>query len=189
MQDRIQFSATINGKKVGPVELPKDLMMIEYLQEYLGLNGTRLACGQGVCRACAIIVDDPQKGASTVAACVTGVSWLNGKTIRTVEGIATVDDKGVIHPSPVQKAFLEHYAFQCGYCTPGFVNAATVLMESLQKNPVPADEVERVIEEKLDPHLCRCTGYVRYYAAVRDVILKTPGLTTGKRTREVANHG
>lgn len=189
MTDRIQFSATINRKKIGPVDVPKDLMMIEFLQEYVGMNGTRLGCGQGVCRACTIIVDDPDKGSTTVPACVTGVTWLNGKTIRTVEGIATVDDKGVVHPSPMQKAFLEHYAFQCGYCTPGFVNSATVLMEKLQKNPVAADDVERVIEQQLEPHICRCTGYVRYYHAVRDVILKTPGLTTGKRTKEVSNHG
>ena len=189
MQERIQFSATINGKKVGPVDLPKDLMMVEYLQEYLGMNGTRLGCGQGVCRACTIIVDDPKKGSGTVPACITGIAWLNGKTIRTIEGIASMDDKGVVHPSDLQKAFLEHYAFQCGYCTPGFVNSATVLMESLQKNPVLANDVEEVIEQRLESHICRCTGYVRYYAAVRDVIVKTPGLTTGKRTREVVNHG
>lgn len=189
MQDRIQFTATINRKKVGPVDLPKDLMMIEFLQEYAGLTGTRLGCGQGVCRACTIIVDDPEKGSTTVPACVTGVAWLNGKTLRTVEGIASVDDKGVVHPSPVQKAFLEHYSFQCGYCTSGFVNSATVLMEKLAKHPVPADDVEKAIEQQLEPHICRCTGYVRYYGAVRDVILKTPGLTTGTRTKEAANHG
>ena len=62
-------------------------------------------------------------------------------------------------------------------------------MESLQKNPVLANDVEEVIEQRLESHICRCTGYVRYYAAVRDVIVKTPGLTTGKRTREVVNHG
>ena len=189
MSDRIQFSATINRQKVGPIDLPRDLMMIEFLQEYAGLNGTRLGCGQGVCRACTIIVDHPEKGASTVPACVTGVAWLNGKTIRTVEGIASMDDKGNLQPSPMQKAFLEHFSFQCGYCTPGFVNSATVLMEKLQKTPVPADDVERVIEQQLEPHICRCTGYVRYYAAVRDVILKTPGLTTGKRSKEVSSHG
>ena len=189
MQERIQFSATINRKKVGPIDVPKDLMMIEFLQEYLGITGTRLGCGQGVCRACTIIVDHPEKGPSTVPACVTGVTWLNGKTIRTIEGIASVDNKGVVQPSAMQKAFLEHFAFQCGYCTPGFVNSATVLMEKLQKNPVPADDVEKVIEEQLEPHICRCTGYVRYYSAVRDVILKTPGLTTGKRSREVEKNG
>ncbi len=189
MQDRIQFSATINGQKQGPHDLPKDLMMIEYLQEYAGLNGTRLGCGQGVCRACTIIVDDPLKGSTTVPACVTGISWLNGKNIRTIEGAASKDEAGTTHASVIQQAFLDHFSFQCGYCTPGFVNSATVLVEKLQKAPVQADDVEAVIEQALNPHICRCTGYVRYYAAVRDVILATPGLTTGKRTKEVAQHG
>ena len=114
MQQRIQFSATINGQKTGPHELPQDLMMIEFLQEYQGLTGTRLGCGQGVCRACTIIVDEPGKGPHTVPACVTGVSWLNGKSIRTIEGAASTDDTGQITASAVQKAFLEHFAFQCG---------------------------------------------------------------------------
>jgi len=189
MQQRIQFSATINGQKTGPHELPQDLMMIEFLQEYQGLTGTRLGCGQGVCRACTIIVDEPGEGPHTVPACVTGVSWLNGKSIRTIEGAASTDDTGQITASAVQKAFLEHFAFQCGYCTPGFVNSATVLMEQLRAKPVDANAVEKAIEEQLEPHICRCTGYVRYYNAVRDVILKTPGLTTGKRSKEVVNNG
>ena len=189
MQQRIQFSATINGQKTGPHELPKDLMMIEFLQEYAGLNGTRLGCGQGVCRACTIIVDEPGKGPHAVPACVTGVAWLNGKSLRTIEGAARTDDTGRIMASAVQKAFLEHFSFQCGYCTPGFVNSATVLMEQLQARPVDADALEEAVEAALDKHICRCTGYVRYYNAVRDVILKTPGLTTGKRSKEVVNNG
>jgi hypothetical protein len=88
--------------------------------------------------------------------------------------------------SAVQKAFLEHFSFQCGYCTPGFVNSATVLMEQLQARPVDADAVEEAVEAALDKHICRCTGYVRYYHAVRDLILATPGLTTGQRTRRSA---
>ena len=189
MQDRIQFSATINRKKIGPVDVPKDLMMIEFLQEYAGMNGTRLGCGQGVCRACTIIVDEPGKGSHTVPACVTGVSWLNGKSIRTIEGAASTDDKGQPVASAVQQAFLEHFSFQCGYCTPGFVNSATVLMEQLRTKPVAANAVEEAVEAALDKHICRCTGYVRYYHAVRDLILATPGLTTGQRTREVSRHG
>ncbi|MBC2885460.1 (2Fe-2S)-binding protein [Ochrobactrum sp. CM-21-5] len=189
MEARINFSANINGRKVGPVDLPEDLMMIEFLQEYLNLTGTRLGCGQGVCRACTIIVDDPHTGASTVPACITGIAWLNGKTIRTIEGIAGSDSSGQIILSPIQEAFLKHFSFQCGYCTPGFVNSATVLIEKLEKNPVSADDVEEVILEALDSNICRCTGYVRYYNAVRDVILTMPGLTTGTRTRKVTDNG
>lgn len=189
MEARISFSATINGQKVGPTDLPEDLMMLEFLQEYLDLTGTRLGCGQGVCRACTIIIDDPDKGPLTVPACITGVAWLNGKTIRTIEGIAATDRGGEPVLSPIQEAFLKHFSFQCGYCTSGFVNSATVLLEKLGQNPVPADDVEEVILEALDPHICRCTGYVRYYDAVRDVILNTPGLTTGARSREVTEKG
>ena len=79
--------------------------------------------------------------------------------------------------SPVQQAFLDKFSFQCGYCTPGFVNAATVLLERLKRAPVPRAEVEATVAAALESHICRCTGYVRYYQAVRDVILATPGLT------------
>ncbi|SNT75795.1 (2Fe-2S)-binding protein [Paracoccus seriniphilus] len=178
MAERISFSATINGQKIGPMDLPQDLMMVELLQEYLNLTGTRLSCGQGVCSACTIIIDDPDKGSYTVPACVTGVTWVNGRTVRTIEGIAGRDDQGNPVPSPIQMAFLEHFAFQCSYCTPGFVNGATALIERLQRQPIPSDQVEAAVLEALDRHICRCTGYVRYYEAVRDVILSTPGLTT-----------
>jgi aerobic-type carbon monoxide dehydrogenase small subunit (CoxS/CutS family) len=80
--------------------------------------------------------------------------------------------------SPTQQAFVDGFSFQCGYCTPGFVNAATVLIERLAKSPVPAAQREATITEALDPHLCRCTGYVRYFRAVKSLVLATPGLVT-----------
>ena len=80
-------------------------------------------------------------------------------------------------PTPVQSAFLDSFAFQCGYCTPGFVGAAQVLVESLAKAPVARADVESAVLEALDGHLCRCTGYVRYYAALRDLILADARLT------------
>uniref|UniRef100_UPI001EF8166A 2Fe-2S iron-sulfur cluster-binding protein n=1 Tax=Enterobacter hormaechei TaxID=158836 RepID=UPI001EF8166A len=79
----------------------------------------------------------------------------------------------------VQQAFIEHFSFQCGYCTPGFVTGATVLIDRLKRRPVPRAELERTITEALDAHICRCTGYVRYFEAVREVVLKTPGLVLG----------
>lgn len=182
MADRINFTAIINGETVGPIDLPQDLMMVEFLQEYMNLTGTRLSCGQGVCNACRIIVDDPARGTYTVAACVTGVAWLNGKSVRTIEGIAGQDGSGSPLPSAIQKAFLEHFSFQCSYCTPGFVISATVLVERLKRSPIPEDQVEEAVLAALDAHICRCTGYVRYYQAVRDVILNTPGLTTENLT-------
>jgi aerobic-type carbon monoxide dehydrogenase small subunit (CoxS/CutS family) len=94
----------------------------------------------------------------------------NGKAIRTVEGHAKGGEL-----STLQKAFVEHFAFQCGYCTPGFLNESQVLLERLARHPVARADLEKVIAEALDGHLCRCTGYVRYHEAVRDVVLADAG--------------
>lgn len=166
----------VNGRAHGPIDVPEDMMLVDVLHEYLGLTGTRFGCGQGVCRACTVIVDD-ENGPREVRSCITGAHYFAGKRIRTVEGHAKRDAAGaIVELSPVQQAFLDHFSFQCGYCTPGFVNAATVLLERLKKTPVAAAEVEATITEALDPHLCRCTGYVRYYQAVKALVLATPGL-------------
>ncbi len=166
----------VNGRQHGPLEIPEGMMLIDVLHEYLNLTGTRFGCGQGVCRACTVIVDDAE-GPRELRSCITGAHFFDGKRIRTVEGHARRDAAGnVTALSPVQQAFLDHFGFQCGYCTPGFVNAATVLLERLVKAPIVKSEVEATITEALDPHLCRCTGYVRYYQAVKDLVLQTPGL-------------
>lgn len=176
----LSVTMRINGEKIGPVDLPEDLMLLEYLQEYLNLTGTRYGCGQGVCRACSVI-HDAAGGPRVVPACITGVAWANGRSFRTVEGHATRDEQGAVTQlTPVQQAFLDHFSFQCSYCTPGFVAAATALVERLQAAPVARDDVEKVVLEALNRNICRCTGYVRYLAATRDVILNTPGLTTGE---------
>lgn len=175
----------INGTQVGPVELPEDLMLLEFLQEYMNLTGTRYGCGQGVCLACAIIHDAPN-GPKTIPACITGIAWADGRSFRTIEGHATRDEAGeVTQISPVQQAFLEHFSFQCSYCTPGFVASATVLVERLKAAPVARSDVDEVVLRAMNGNICRCTGYVRYLEAVRDVILSTPGLTT----KDVASRG
>ena len=173
----IPITVTINGRQVGPVDVPEELMMLDFLHEYAHLTGTRLGCGQGICRACVVILDKDDGTSEEVRTCITGVGYFDGRKIRTVEGHALRDEQGAITAlSPVQQKFLDFYSFQCGYCTPGFVNAATVLVERLQREPVARDQVEDVITRSLNDHICRCTGYVRYYQAVRDVILSTPGL-------------
>lgn len=174
----MSLSMTINGQAVGPMDVPEDLMLVELLQEYLNLTGTRLMCGQGVCRACTVLLDDGEIS-KPMLACITGVAGLQGKKIRTVEAHATTDAAGQVRPSPVQQAFLDHFSFQCSFCTPGFVNAATALVERLQREPVAADKVEHEVVQALDGNLCRCTGYVRYVTAVRELVLATPGLTRG----------
>ncbi|AOI73393.1 (2Fe-2S)-binding protein [Burkholderia ubonensis] len=171
------LSVTINGKSVGPMQVPEGLMMIEFLHEYAGLTGSRLGCGQGICHACVVILDQPDGTSEEVRSCITGAHFFHGRSIRTIEGHAKRNDAGeVVELSPIQQKFLEHFSFQCGYCTPGFVNAATVLIERLKRQPVAKADVERTITEALDSHLCRCTGYVRYYEAVKDVVMTTPGL-------------
>lgn len=170
------LALTINGKKFGPVDVPEGLMMVDFLHEYAQLTGSRFGCGIGICHACVVILDS-DRGSEEIRTCITGAHFFNGKTIRTVEGHARYDENGeVVELSPIQQKFLEHYSFQCGYCTPGFVNGATVLVERLKRAPIPRNQVEQAISSALNQHICRCTGYVRYYEAVKDVILSTPGL-------------
>jgi aerobic-type carbon monoxide dehydrogenase small subunit (CoxS/CutS family) len=166
------ISLKVNGAAVGPHEIPEGLSMNEYLREYLNLTGTKFGCGIGQCSACVVILDDPDGTSSTVHTCITGADFFAGKSIRTIEGVAKDGEL-----TAVQAAFLDHFAFQCGYCTPGFVNEGQVLVESLARSPVPRAEVEARILQALDGHVCRCTGYVRYYAALREVILADPKLT------------
>ncbi|TDY22262.1 aerobic-type carbon monoxide dehydrogenase small subunit (CoxS/CutS family) [Paraburkholderia sp. BL6665CI2N2] len=171
------LSIKVNGEIVGPTDVPAGLMMIDYLHEYLHLTGSRLGCGQGVCHACVVIVDKPDGTSEEVRTCITGANFFHGKSIRTIEGHAKRNEAGeVVELAPIQQKFLEHFSFQCGYCTPGFVNAATVLIERLKRQPVAKDKVEETITEALNDHICRCTGYARYYEAVKEVVLTTPGL-------------
>jgi aerobic-type carbon monoxide dehydrogenase small subunit (CoxS/CutS family) len=172
------LTVTINGRRHGPMDVPESMMMIDVLHEVLDLTGSRFGCGQGMCHACVVIWDRDDHTSEEVPACITGAAFFDGKRIRTIEGIAERNDKGeIVALSPVQQAFLDQFSFQCGYCTPGFVNAATVLIERLRRAPVPRGQVEATVAAALEKHICRCTGYVRYYQAVRDVILATPGLT------------
>jgi aerobic-type carbon monoxide dehydrogenase small subunit (CoxS/CutS family) len=166
------ISMTVNGAKVGPHEIPAGLSMNDYLREYLNLTGTKFGCGVGACSACVVILDAADGTSSTVHTCITGADFFDGKSVRTIEGIAV---QGRL--TAVQQAFLDHFAFQCGYCTPGFVNAAQVLVESLARAPVPKAEVQARILDAMDGHICRCTGYVRYYAALRELVLADPKLT------------
>ncbi|WP_090695926.1 (2Fe-2S)-binding protein [Paraburkholderia phenazinium] len=170
-------SLKVNGREVGPLQVPAGLMMIDLLHEYLDLTGSRLGCGQGICHACVVILDKPDGTSEEIRTCITGANFFDGKSIRTIEGHAQRDEHGeVVALSPIQQKFLEHFSFQCGYCTPGFVNAATVLIERLKRQPVAKDKVEETITEALNDHICRCTGYVRYYEAVKEVVLTMPGL-------------
>ena len=163
------FSITINGRVHGPMDIGDDLTMNDFLREHLGLTGTKFGCGAGQCLSCAVIVDDPDGTSTTNPTCIVAATSFNGKAIRTIEGHAK---NGQL--SDLQKAFIEHFAFQCGYCTAGFLNEGQVLIERLSRQRIARAELEKTIAEALDGHLCRCTGYVKYHQAVRDVILANP---------------
>src|SRR5436305_8144455 len=163
------MTVTINGRAYGPREVREELSMNDFLREYLGMTGTKFGCGAAQCLSCAIIVDDPDGTSQTTPTCVIPARNFNGKKIRTVEGHARNGELSVL-----QKAFVEHFSFQCGYCTAGFLNEGQVLLERLAQMPVARDNLEKVIAEALDGHLCRCTGYIKYHEAVRDVILADP---------------
>ncbi|QDQ88288.1 (2Fe-2S)-binding protein [Alcaligenaceae bacterium SJ-26] len=166
----------INGKQVGPVAVPVGMPMIDFLHDYLNLTGTHFGCGQGICHACTIMELHADGSSTELRTCIFDAHFFNGKSIRTIEGHATHGPSGeVTDITPVQKAFIDHFSFQCGYCTSGFVAGATVFMERLQREPVRRSDLESAIEDALNDHICRCTGYVRYYEAVRDLALATPG--------------
>ncbi|WP_375780698.1 (2Fe-2S)-binding protein [Bradyrhizobium sp. ma5] len=160
------LNLTINGQKHGPIEVRDDLSMNDFLREMLGMTGTKFGCGAAQCLSCAVIIDNPDGTSYTTPTCVVPAANFDGKAIRTVEGHARDGEL-----SALQRAFIEHFAFQCGYCTAGFLNEGQVLLELLAREPVARDQLETVIADALDGHLCRCTGYIKYHQAVRDVIL------------------
>jgi aerobic carbon-monoxide dehydrogenase small subunit len=121
------------------------------LRERLGLYGSKNACEQGECGSCSVLLDG-----SLVCACLVLAAQAEGHEVVTVEGLAA---GGGLHP--VQEAFVEAGAVQCGFCTPGLIVAAT---ELLRENPDPSDDE---IREALSGNLCRCTGYAKIFDAVR----------------------
>lgn len=169
----MKVSITVNGT-VREADVPPDLPLVSFLQDRLDLTGTKFCCGIGVCRACTVAVwRTPRALPDVLLTCVTKAIEVDGQSIRTVEGLAQ-DGK----LTALQQAFLEDYAFQCGYSTPGFLMAGEVLLQQLAASPVPLSRVDETIMKALGEHICRCTGYVRYHAAIKRVILATPGLVT-----------
>jgi aerobic-type carbon monoxide dehydrogenase small subunit (CoxS/CutS family) len=139
----------INGSKK-PVEADAERSLLSVLRDDLGLIGAKYGCGEGECGACTVLLDGKR-----ARSCITRVGSAEGKPIRTIEGIA-VGDK--LHP--VQEAFLECGALQCGYCTPGMIVSAVGLLES---KPQPTREE---IVSGMNGNICRCGTYTRIVAAV-----------------------
>lgn len=141
---------TVNGE-ARSVETDPQRPLLEVLREDLQLSGTKYGCGEGQCRACTVLLDG-----RAVTSCLTPVAAAEGKRIVTIEGLAA---NGELHP--VQQAFLDAQAMQCGYCIPGMILTAAALLE---RNPRPSDQET---EEALNGNLCRCCGYTNILAAVR----------------------
>jgi carbon-monoxide dehydrogenase small subunit len=148
----IEVTLEINGKRCA-VNVEPRRTLADVIREDCALTGTHTGCEHGVCGACTVLVDG-----EPVRSCLMLGVQANGKTIRTVEGLAT---NGVLHA--LQQAFIDHHALQCGFCTPGFLMLAVHLLET------KPDATEEEIRDALSANLCRCTGYVNIIKAVRAV--------------------
>ena len=142
---------TINGRLYEEDVEPR-LLLSHFLRENIGLTGTHIGCVIGECGACSVLLDG-----KVVKSCLHFAVQADGREVTTVEGLAKNGELNL-----VQEAFVKHYAFQCGYCTPGMVITSHAL---LQRNPDPSEEE---IRKALAGNLCMCTGYVQIVEAVKD---------------------
>ena len=145
----------INGE-IYEDEIDVRRTLLELLREHFGLTGTKRGCNEGECGACTVLLDG-----KPVTSCFVLAIEAEGKRIETIEGL---EKNGELHP--LQKAFMEHGAFQCGFCTPGMLMAAKGL---LMENPKPSEEEVR---KSIAGNLCRCTGYNKYVEAILDAATK-----------------
>ena len=144
------ITLNVNGR-AHAVDADADTPLLYVLRDHLGLNGAKFGCGLGQCGACTVIVDG-----KAVFSCVTPISVLGGRAIRTVEGLGTVDD-----PGPLQRAFIAEQAAQCGYCIAGMMMRAQALIDA------NASASDAQIRAHMMPNLCRCGTHMRILRAVR----------------------
>jgi aerobic carbon-monoxide dehydrogenase small subunit len=149
----IAVALTLNG---GPASFsaPARWTLADALRERLGATGTHLGCEHGVCGTCTVLLDG-----EPVRACLVLAVQADGRAVETVEGLARDEEL-----APLQRAFHEHHALQCGFCTPGFLMAATALVRGRP------DSTPEQVREALSGNLCRCTGYTPIVAAVQAVL-------------------
>jgi len=152
---KVTIRVTINGRLYEEDVEPR-ILLSHFLRENIGLTGTHVGCVVGECGACSVLLDG-----QVVKSCLHFAVQADGREVTTVEGLAKNDEL-----SPVQEAFVKHYALQCGYCTPGMVITSHAL---LQTNPDPS---EQEIRKALAGNLCMCTGYVQIVEAVKDAAEK-----------------
>lgn len=172
--ETIELHFTLNGQRITRPAIDGDMMLVDFLREEIGLTGTKFCCGIAVCRVCTVsLARVPGAHEVAIRSCTTPLYAINGQLVTTVEGLAK---NGELHP--LQQAFLDNFSFQCGYCCPGFLTASYALLDKLKRQPIPRETVDAAIEDAVGEHVCRCTGYVRYHRAIRQVVLDTPGLVT-----------
>jgi aerobic-type carbon monoxide dehydrogenase small subunit (CoxS/CutS family) len=153
--ENVKLETYVNGKKV-EMMIPQDLRLIDFLRDYLGLTGTKEGCGEGECGACTVLIDgDP------VNACLVFALQAREKNILTIEGLGNYGQL-----DPLQEAFIEYQAVQCGFCTPGMILTAKAFLD---KHPSPSREEIKVA---ISGNLCRCTGYSKIVDAVESVSKK-----------------
>lgn len=149
MTEKVKIRFTLNQKEMS-LEVAADRRAVDLLREDLDLTGTKIGCGEGDCGACTIIIDG-----RTANSCLILAPQLNGKNVVTIEGLGSYDKLDAL-----QQAFLEEGAVQCGFCTPGMLLSAKVLLD---ENPMPnRDE----IMQSISGNLCRCTGYTKIANAI-----------------------
>jgi carbon-monoxide dehydrogenase small subunit len=156
MKSLIQL--TINGQPVESLVEP-NRTLLQFLREDLGLTGTKHGCGLGDCGACTVILDG-----QPVNSCLVLAIQANGKEVLTIEGLA---ENGKLHP--IQQAFVDKGAIQCGFCTPGMILSAKALLDA---NPKPTEEDIRMA---ISGNLCRCTGYQKIVEAIGEAAEKIQG--------------
>ncbi len=150
MNDLMSITVTVNGTQYERAVEPR-LLLSDFLRHDLGLTGTHVGCEHGVCGACTILLDD-----EPVRSCLIFAVQANNRRVTTVEALGTPDN---LHP--IQEAFHDSHAVQCGFCTPGILMS---LVPFLQENPEPT---EQEIREAISGNLCRCTGYQHIVDAVK----------------------
>lgn len=155
--DKRTISFTLNGEPI-EVEIEPHLTLLQLLRDKLELTGTKEGCGMGECGACTVLLDG-----KTVNSCIFPALEVEGKKVTTIEGLT--DAQGNLHP--IQKAFIDYGAIQCGFCTPGMVLSAKALLD---ERPKPTEEE---IRHGIAGNLCRCTGYLQIIQAIKVVSEKS----------------
>lgn len=147
--EKVELAFTVNGEPMR-LRVPPGATLLEVLREDLELTGTKYGCGEGECGACSVLLDG-----RVVNSCLILAQECDGSEVLTIEGLRS---NGQLHP--IQEAFVEYGAVQCGFCTPGMIMATYALLEA---NPSPSEEE---IKRALEGNLCRCTGYRKIIDAV-----------------------